>query len=235
MNDLVQASGGAGQTIQSNPNPAEQGNLAAQVALGSEQAVQQAYDKFGQMAIRINGTPLNSAVIDAHSVQSTENPYIQIDVENSGATDETLIIGSVLGIAGASPFFNASPSAADSATVADQNGAGVRFAQGFSQLVNLSPVIINGLQLISSDVTQRTQPWVYNSLTYDNTQCPITQNTTATFTRFDSDPDVVKLGGIWSLGPQTFISIKSKAGKDMTLIFYLVASASIRNYRKMNQ
>lgn len=237
MNDLQRAANaaGAGQAIQSGPYPKEQGNLAAQVALQSQEAVLAAYDKAGQDAIAMNGMNVRSAIIDSTSVQSAENPYIQFDIVNSGGTDETVIIGSVLGLAGAAPFFGAAASAADSATVADQFGAGVRAVQGFGLFCNYSPVIVNGLQMISDSVTQRAQPFRYNSIAYDTTQCQIVNNTTATFTRFDSDPDVIKLGGIWSLGPMQNISILSKAGEDMSIIVYLVAAATIRNYRKIQQ
>ena len=233
MNDLV-AKAVAGQDEKTYPSAVEMQNPAAQIALASEQAIQNIYNKAGVPAVGIHGNDVMAATIDSTSVQSTENPFIQFDIVNSGATDETVVIGSVLGQAGASPFFGANPSAADSATVADQFGAGIRAVQGFGLFSNLTPTIVNGLQMISTDSTQRAQAFTYNSIAYDTTQCTIINNTTATFTRFDNNDSVIKLSGFWSIGPMQNISVVSKAGKDMTLIVYLAASASVRQYRGMN-
>lgn len=180
------------------------------------------------------GRVLTSVPLDVRFIQAAENPYIQADVVNSGATDETVVIGSVLAAAGAAPFFKTAASAADAATVADQNGANVRFLQGFGLLTCYTPVVINLLKLISTDSTQRNQPFKYQDLAYDNTVNGITNNTTSTFTRFDTDPNVVALGGAWILGPQNYITIVSKAGKDMTLIFGLAGIASVRSFKGAN-
>lgn len=230
MNEIV-----AGQQTQVAPFPSEQGNLAAQVGIASNDAVLKAFNKAGSISMCLNGDECQTASIDTTSVRSVENPYIQFDITNQSETDANIIIGSVLGLAGAAPFYGAAASAADNPAVSDQFGAGVRAIQGFSGFVNHTPVIVNGLQMISDSSVQRAQPFKYNQIAYDTTQCQVIQNTTATFTRFDSDPNVVKLGGLYSVGPMQNISIVSKAGEDMSIIIYLVASASIRNYRPMQR
>lgn len=214
--------------------PPTKPTIAAQsIAQASNaQVLLDTFAKNGYQAVNCgNGNQVNVVPIETRFLQQTENRNPQYDISNADATDQKVILGSVLGIGGAYAFYGQNPSACDDALVSDQFGANIRAVQGFSNLVNHNPVIATIVQMISTDATQLNQPFTYNDITYDATVNKVTSNTTSTFTRFDTATNVVNFGGVWPLGPQTFLAVNSKATKAMTITLTMSATASIRSFR----
>jgi len=203
-------------------------------AAAALRSIMDMYNKVNYNTIRVGGMAIKSVSIDTRFVSNQENPFIQFDIENTDDNNHNIIFGGVLAIAGAAPFYGQPQSACDTPLVIDQRGPGIRAVQAFGSMVCHTPVIVSNIQLISDDATQRNQPWKYQDIAYDQTITPVVQNTTATFTRFDTDKDIVKLSGVWPLGPQTYLSINAIAKKRMTVVLFLSGTASPRDMRMMN-
>jgi hypothetical protein len=112
----------------------------------------------------------------------------------------------------------------------------LRAVQGFNNLVNYSPVILTVVQIISAALAQTQQQLVYSDLGYDAQYNGVKINTNSTFTRYDTNNTLVKIGGLWPLGPQTNISFTALATAANAFILTLTFSAvdSIRNFRMVS-
>ncbi len=118
--------------------------------------------------------------------------------------------------------------------MSDQFGVNLRALQGFNSLVNSNNVLLVILQMISSDLTQLAQPFTYADLAYDAQLNGVAMNTTATFSRYDTNQNLVKLGGIWTLGDQTLVYVSSKSGKSMSITLTLASTASVKAFRPIS-
>jgi len=177
------------------------------------------------------GKTVSVVSMDTRMLNQQENKNPQFDIVNSGLTDQKVIIGSVLGLTGAYAFYGQQVSGVDSANMADQYGTTMRALQGFTALCNYTPVIITTVQMISSDTLQINQPLSYNDVAYDSQVTSIRINTTSTFTRYDTLNTLVKIAGLWAVGPQAYLSINSKAGQSMSLTLTLNSTSSVKSFR----
>ncbi len=169
-----------------------------------------------------------------------ENNQIQFNIVNTMvAGSDRVLIGSVLAFTGSSVFFKplgggaVSTSAADNALVADQNGPMVLAVQGFSQMVNISPVILGQVQTNSTTPAQQSPQMLLGEIAYDFTQTTMNINTAIQQTRFDTNQNVNKQRDSYILGPNNFLTIPTYAGASMTIVLTVTGGATTRNFRHM--
>lgn len=212
-------------------------NPFAAAAMQAKNSVMAMYKTVGINAFKSDGTTVRAVTMEARGLSATaENPYIMFNISNKaeGATNQTLYFGSVLGIALAYQRHNTSSSGCDATGLTDDYGAKVLKVQGFSELVNYSPVIVTQIQVSCTETNQVSQQWKYGDLPYDDNVQSINIAVNPQFTRFDQNGTIVNIPGVWFLGPQTFLSTIIIAQTAPLITLYLSGSASGRNFRQMN-
>lgn len=219
--DLVKSTAGAEEAVVIKKAPAvsheEVGITYRTVAIGSKGQVRE------------------SVRVDMGGGNSDVNSIIQFDITNNGggAVDETVRIGSFLGLPDAYAQFNTTKSAADSIHgIVDNFGANCLKCQGFSLIVSATPVYIRTIKLISSDTVQLNQQFQHKMILPDFTIIPLVQNIAFTREKTDSqgavDLNVAK--GSWSLGSRNFLEFISKSTKSISILLEIASISDVRQF-----
>ena len=160
------------------------------------------------------------------------NPVVQFDIVNSGvgATQQLLRIGSVAAFPDAFRRFGLTAGAADNAIITDDFGAGCLKVQGFSDLINYKPVVINEIHLISDNLTQLNAQFTHKLIHPDAVVDTRSNNIAFTQQKTDQKETLNVAKGKWLLDSNQFLEFSIFAGRDMTILLHMVAIANVSTF-----
>lgn len=160
---------------------------------------------------QINGAEETCYVVKKAPVEPGENNVIQIDVVNpSGAPEINLVIGSLLGLPGNFDKFPGEvASACDSALVQDQQGVGVPFTQGITDMINGRGIYIYDLKVktVLENSAQLNKNITKKRIRLDSTIVENKANITYTAQMDDFRKDMVEYKGVFYLDRFNGISL----------------------------
>ncbi len=185
---------------------------------------------------KMGGNAGTAVMLETGLMLETINPIVQFDIDNSGVgnTQQTLRIGSVLGLADSYLYWNQSPSAADDPVIVDQNGVGCKAVQGFSDLVKSKAVVVTKLkvQMAASDV-QLNQNFKYRKLAYDNTVNEIKGNIAWTQQKSDYAQNIREMETAYVIDSQYFLEYVILAGKQLSVFLELGAANMVETFKTL--
>ena len=190
-------------------------------------------DLSGMVAIRsVGGSKVSALVLETANVRGRMNSVVQFDIVNSGvgATTQKVRIGSVAAFPDAYARFALTPGAADNAVITDQLGVGCLKVQGFSDLINHKPVVLNEIHLISSDLTQLNTEFFHKLIHPDLVIDDRSNNIAFTQRKTDQRETLNVAIGKWLIDSNQFLEFTVFAGKDMTIILHMIAIANVETF-----
>lgn len=195
--------------------------------------------KTAPMADLTNGAAVRSlegGYVDAFPVQTTQlkgrmNPVAVWTAQNQEATNQTLRIGGIAGLASVGEVLGIGPGAADAAGVLINGNPNAGDVQAFSRLISHKFMLIDEIQIITDDLTQLNRNISYNTIF--PTDLVVHPNTTSiAFTQQKSDfrDDKQVAYGSWLLSSDQYFEYILEAGVTVTIILHGVAVNNVENY-----
>lgn len=180
----------------------------------------------------VSGAKVEALVLETANVRGRMNPVVQFSINNSGggATDQKVRIGSVAAFPDAFSRFGLTPGSADNAVIVDQLGAGCLKVQGFSDLINYKPVVINEIHLISSDLTQLNTEFFHRLIHPDLVIDDRSNNIAFTQQKTDQKETLNVAKGKWLLDSNQFLEFTVFAGLSITILLHMVAIANVNTF-----
>lgn len=224
-----EASGLIPVTQQRFPNSAVSGGNGAPVAMpyagGSDLA--------GMSKVRsVSGAKVEALFLETANVRGRMNPVVQFDIINSGvgATTQKVRIGSVAAFPDSFRRFGLTAGSSDNAIILDQFGAGCLKVQGFSDLINYKPVVINEIHLISADLTQLNSEFFHKLIHPDAVIDDRSNNIAFTQQKTDQKETLNVAKGKWLIDSNQFLEFTVFAGKDLSILLHMVAIANVNTF-----
>ena len=133
------------------------------------------------------GTGRPTIQVETDKVSDVQR-VLQFQIDNTGVGNDQqrLRIGSIAGLPDSYVRLGLNDSAADDTVIEDDNGAGCKKLQAFSQFVSFKPVITSKFKVICSDVTQLTQSLKHCRLQMDGST-PLQNTINMAYTQSLSD------------------------------------------------
>lgn len=197
------------------------------------QQPQKAADISGMARVRaVSGAKVEALFLETANVRGRMNPVVQFDIVNSagGATNQKVRIGSVAAFPDAYRRFGLTAGAADNAIITDQLGAGCLKVQGFSDLINHKPVVINEIHIISSNLTQLNTEFFHKLIHPDLVVDDRSNNIAFTQQKTDQKETLNVAKGKWLIDSNQFLEFTSFAGQDVTILLHMVAIANVGTF-----
>ena len=190
-------------------------------------------DLSGMTKVRsVSGAKVEALVLETANVRGRMNPVVQFDIDNSGvgAATQKVRIGSVAAFPDAYARFGLTPGSADNAVITDQLGAGCLAIQGFSDLINYKPVVINEIHLISADLTQLNTQFFHKLIHPDLIIDDRSNNIAFTQQKTDQKTTLNVAKGKWLIDSNQFLEFTVFAGKSLTVLLHMVAIANVDTF-----
>ncbi len=190
-------------------------------------------DLSGMAKVRaVSGAKVEALFLETANVRGRMNPVVQFNIDNSGvgATNQLLRIGSVAAFPDAFSRFGLTPGAADNAVITDDFGAGCLRVQGFSDLINYKPVVINEIHLISSDLTQLNTQFTHKLIHPDMIIDTRSNNIAFTQQKTDQKETLNVAKGKWLIDSNQFLEFTIFATRSLTILLHMVAIANVQTF-----
>jgi len=190
-------------------------------------------DMSGMTKVRsVSGSKVEALILETANVRGRMNPVVQFSIDNTGggATDQKVRIGSVAAFPDAYSRFGLTPGSADNGVIRDQLGVGCLKVQGFSDLINFKPVVINEIHLISSDLTQLNTEFFHKLIHPDLVIDDRSNNIAFTQQKTDQKTTLNVAKGKWLLDSNQFLEFTVFAGKSLTILLHMVAIANVSTF-----
>ena len=183
----------------------------------------------------VNGSSVAAVIMETANVRGRMNPVVQFTIINSGggATNQLVRIGSVAAFPDAYARFGLTPGAADNAIITDQLGVGCLKVQGFSDLVNHKPVVINEIHIISSDLTQLNTEFTHKLIHPDLVVDVRSNNIAFTQQKTDQKETLNVAMGKWLIDSNQFLEFTVFATKDVTVLLHMTAIGNVRTFTEV--
>jgi len=190
-------------------------------------------DLSGMTKVRsVSGAKVEALLLETANVRGRMNPVVQFSIDNTGggAATQKVRIGSVAAFPDSYARFGLTPGSADNAVIIDQLGAGCLKVQGFSDLINYKPVVINEIHLISSDLTQLNTEFFHKLIHPDLVIDDRSNNIAFTQQKTDQKETLNVAKGKWLIDSNQFLEFTAFAGKSITILLHMVAIANVDTF-----
>jgi|GEM_PF-3772815 len=190
-------------------------------------------DLSGMTKVRsVSGAKVEALLLETANVRGRMNPVVQFSINNTGvgATDQKVRIGSVAAFPDSYARFNLTPGAADNAIIRDQLGVGCLKVQGFSDLINYKPVVINEIHLISADLTQLNTEFFHKLIHPDLIIDDRSNNIAFTQQKTDQKETLNVAKGKWLIDSNQFLEFTVFAANSLTILLHMVAIANVDTF-----
>ena len=183
----------------------------------------------------VNGAKVDALILETANVRGRMNPVVQFDIVNSGigATNQKVRIGSVAAFPDVFARFGITPGSADNAVITDQLGAGCLKVQGFSDLINYKPVVINEIHLISSDLIQLNTEFFHKLIHPDLVIDDRSNNIAFTQQKTDQKETLNVAIGKWLIDSNQFLEFTVFAAKDITILLHMNAIGNVTTFTEV--